>query len=55
VHENSDDSYTILVNSRLNFERQQAAVRHELDHIDHGDIDSTMSADEIEKMRNEEE
>ena len=30
---NPDMSYTIIVNSRLNQERQQEAYRHELKHI----------------------
>lgn len=45
---NPDFSYTIVVNARLNFERQQKACRHEMFHIENGDYDRKHSADLIE-------
>ena len=31
---NPDFSYTVVLNSRLNYERQQKAYRHEINHIE---------------------
>lgn len=30
---NNDDSYTIIVNARLNYEQQNSSFKHELHHI----------------------
>ncbi len=45
---NKDMSYTIVINARLNHERQIEAYRHELKHIENGDYDKKCSADLIE-------
>lgn len=45
---NTDLSYTIVINARLNRERQIEAYRHELKHIENGDYDRKCSADIIE-------
>ena len=45
---NPDFSYTVVLNSRLNYERQQKAYRHELNHIKNGDYDRRCSVDLIE-------
>ena len=45
---NPDLSYTIVLNSRLNYERQLRAYHHELSHIENGDFDKKCSADIIE-------
>lgn len=45
---NADLSYTIVLNSRLNFERQLKAYHHEMRHIENGDYDKKCSADLIE-------
>lgn len=36
---NEDDSYTVLINSRLNYEQRMKAYAHELMHIKNGDFD----------------
>lgn len=45
---NPDLSYTIVVNSRLNHERQMMAYTHEMNHIKNGDYDRKGSVDLIE-------
>lgn len=45
---NADMSYTVVLNSRLNYERQLLAYHHELSHIENGDYDKRCSADLIE-------
>lgn len=51
THSNEDGSYTILINARLSLEMQQAAVLHELSHIQNNHFSSTNAeADLIEKM-----
>lgn len=45
---NPDLSYTIVLNSRLNYERQLLAYYHEMKHIENGDYDKKCSADIIE-------
>ena len=45
---NPDLSYTIVLNSRLNHERQLQAYGHEINHIKNGDYDRKVSADLIE-------
>lgn len=45
---NPDFSYTIVVNARLNYERQMLAYVHEIDHIKNGDYDRKGSVDLIE-------
>ncbi len=44
---NEDGSYSIFINSRLNWERQMIAYQHALVHIMNGDFDR-QSADKIE-------
>ena len=36
---NEDDSYTIILNSRLSHEQQIKSYKHELKHIKNGDFD----------------
>lgn len=38
VHQNPDDSYTIIVNSSLSNEKQKEAIRHEVKHIVGNDL-----------------
>lgn len=45
---NADMSYTIVLNARLNKERQLEAYFHEINHIKNGDYDKTCSVDSIE-------
>ena len=45
---NSDQSYTIVLNSRLCYERQLQAYYHEMKHIENGDFEKKCSADIIE-------
>lgn len=46
---NMDMSYTIVLNARLNNERQLAAYNHEINHIKNGDYDKKCSIDYIEQ------
>lgn len=46
---NEDMSYTIVLNARLNNERQLEAYHHEMNHIRNGDYDKTCSVDSIEQ------
>ncbi len=41
IIKNSDDSYTILLNSRLSHERQLEAYNHALKHIHASDFEKT--------------
>ncbi len=50
--ENSDGTYTIVLNSGLCRECQEAAYRHEMEHIEKGDF-SSCCVNEIEKSRHE--
>ena len=34
-----DGDYVIFINQNLNYEQQRDALRHELDHIEKGDLD----------------
>lgn len=45
---NADLSYTVVLNTRLNHERQLLAYHHEMNHIKRGDYDRKCSADLIE-------
>lgn len=45
---NCDMSYTIVINSRLNYESQLNAHHHEMIHIENGDYNKKCSADIIE-------
>lgn len=45
---NSDMSYTIVLNARLNFERQLLAYHHEMKHVENGDYNKKCSSDLIE-------
>jgi len=45
---NPDLSFTIVLNSRLTYERQLQAYHHEMQHIENGDYDKKCSADLIE-------
>lgn len=45
---NSDLSFTIVLNARLNYEQQLLAYHHEMQHIENGDYDKKCSADLIE-------
>ena len=46
------DGYTtIVINSRMNYEKQCESYKHEVNHIESDDFDSKRSADEIERDR----
>lgn len=51
VRENPDDSYTVILNARMNHETQCAALKHEIEHMRFDDMNSTESADAIELIR----
>lgn len=48
VHPNEDASFTIIINSKLNWERQMIAYKHALEHIMRDDFYKEC-ADDIEK------
>ncbi len=43
-----DGGYTVIVNSRLNYEQQQQSFLHELRHIINCDLEKDCSIDELE-------
>lgn len=45
---NADQSYTIVLNSNLNYEQNMKSYAHEVDHINNGDYDKKCSVDIIE-------
>lgn len=45
---NADSSYTVVLNSRLTFERRMQAYQHEMKHILTGDYDRKVDVDMIE-------
>lgn len=45
---NADMSYTIVLNARLNHERQLLAYHHEMKHIENGDYEKKCHVDLIE-------
>lgn len=51
VHRNDDDSYTIILNSRLCREQNVRSYLHELQHIDNADLESLETADSLEYKR----
>ena len=53
VHRNDDDSYTIILNSRLCREQNVKSYLHELQHIDNADLESFETDDSIEYRRHE--
>ena len=44
----TDDFYTIVLNSRMTYERNKETYKHEQRHIDNGDFDKECSVDQIE-------
>ena len=51
VKANKDDTYTIVLNSRLSIDSNLETYIHELSHIINGDYDSDADADIIESLR----
>ena len=45
---NADNSYTVVLNARLTFERRMQAYQHEMEHILTGDYDRKVDADILE-------
>lgn len=48
VVNNQDQSYTIVLNSNLNYEQNMKSYLHEMEHISNGDYEKKCSADWIE-------
>ncbi len=46
---NRDGGYTVILNSRLNYEQQQQSFLHELKHICNCDLEKDCDIDEIEE------
>ena len=53
VRKNSDLTYTIVLNDKLNYEMQRRCYNHEMYHIERGDLDSERSVDEVENEAHE--
>lgn len=53
VKEDPDGSYDIIVNECLSEERRMKALAHEIDHINHDDLESEEPTDEIEARTHE--
>ena len=49
VH-NQDDTYTIVLNSKLSWEDNMASYIHELKHLEENDFERSLPADVIEKL-----
>lgn len=45
---NSDNTFTIVLNAKLTFERRMQTYQHEMDHIVRGDYDRKNDVDIIE-------
>ena len=48
VRKNSDLTYTIVLNDKLNYEMQRRCFVHEMYHIERGDLDKECSVDTVE-------
>lgn len=42
--------YTIVINARMSYARQRKTYRHEVEHIERGDLYSQDPADQIEQV-----
>lgn len=45
---NSDDSYTVIINTNITCEQQKLSYQHEVNHINNGDYERTLPVDMIE-------
>ena len=50
---NKDQSYTIVLNSKLSYEQNLISYQHEIDHIRNGDYEKKCSVDLIEIIAHE--
>lgn len=48
IREKESDYITIVLNARMNCETQKKAYMHEVDHIEHGDLEVEEGADKLE-------
>lgn len=51
VTPNDDTTFSIYINSRLPFDQQQKALKHEIDHIEYDDFYNDRPIEECEKKR----
>ena len=51
VAKDTDDFYTIYLNSRLSHEQNVVSFMHEMEHIEKDDFYSDLTADQIERVR----
>ena len=51
VRENPDQTYTIMLNDKMDFETQRECYAHEVRHIENRDLESSENVDVIE-LRN---
>ena len=45
-----DDDYNIYINDKLNYEQQQEAYRHEMDHIENNDFGKSVNEAEFKEV-----
>jgi hypothetical protein len=50
---NKDQSYTIVLNSKLSYEQNLISYQHEMEHIKNGDYEKKCSVDMIEIIAHE--
>lgn len=48
VRRDTEGDYNIYVNARLSYDTQQAAIQHEMTHIENGDFDNEQSITDAE-------
>ena len=51
VAKDTDDFYTIYLNSRLSHEQNVVSFIHEMEHIENDDFYSDLTSDQIERVR----
>lgn len=49
VRRDTEGDYNIYINARLSYDTQQAAIQHEMAHIENGDFDNDVSIERVEE------
>lgn len=49
--DNGEDYYTVVLNPKYNWEQNQKTYKHELEHIECGDLDGHGDPNSIERLR----
>lgn len=50
VKEDADGNYNIYINARMSLDMQRKTIRHELNHVRNGDIDSIYDIKCVENL-----